>query len=186
MPLYFLFMSSLTGDMIQDSQKKKKPFWSRWGCRSAHKPIWVIRTRSRSVSCSVSHSSLSSLRSPTHDCSVQWHRGLPSPSRSSLSENRAQGFYINNNTSSAFLAVGGWVGGWVGGGRKTQASVFVCILFPNIKLNQSFNTPDCINTGEKCLNKYQEWKWISRRRLLSTRFIYEYHCWRGKKKIGKT
>lgn len=64
-----------------------------------------------------------------------------------------------------------------GGRRKTQASVFVCILFQNIKLNQSFNTLDCINMGENRLNKYQEWKWISRRRLLSMWFIYECHGW---------
>lgn len=31
--------------------------------------------------------------------------------------------------------------------------------------------------GENCLNKYQEWKWISRRRLLSMWFIYEYPGW---------
>lgn len=151
--------------------KKKIPIWTRSGCRSVHKPILVTKIRSCSVGRSGFQSSLSSLRSPTHNCSVVRHPGLPSPSRS---ENRAQGFYINHNTSSAFWAVGG--------GCKTQESVFVCILFPNAKLNQSFNTPDCINTGEKCLNKYQEWKWISRRRLLSTRFIYEYHSWDEKKK----
>lgn len=137
---------------------------------------------------SLRQTSLSLLLSPTQYCCciAQWSTFSISAFSLCLSgklqaENRAQSFmvYINHNTFSAQMGVGG-LGGGVGG--HTQASVFVCILFQNIKLNQSFNTLDCINMGENCLNKYQEWKWISRRRLLSMWFIYEYHCWCERKR----
>lgn len=60
--------------------------------------------------------------------------------------------YINHNTFSApeeEEEEGG--GGGVGGVRRHEHLFFVCILFQNIKLNQSFNTLDCINTGGEVL-----------------------------------
>lgn len=151
--------------------------WSL-SCRLVHTPIIV--TKSGHIIPAVPSlrqtTSLSLLLSPTQCSCCIAQRSTFTISAFSFclsgklqAENRAQSsmVYINHNTFSA----------WRRGGGETQASVFVCILFQNIKLNQSFNTLDCINMGENCLNKYQEWKWISRRWLLSMWFIYEYHGW---------
>lgn len=142
--------------------------------RFVHKPIIVTKIRSYSTSCTKPQTdNIFKPSGLTHTVFPQRSTFTISAFSFCLSgklraENRAQSstVYINHNTFSARR-----------GGRKTRASVFVCILFQNIKLNQSFNTLDCINMGETCLNKYQEWKWISRRRLLSMWFIYEHHGW---------
>lgn len=140
------------------------PLSSRLAYSMVQKPVIVLKSGHVLPAVpKLRQISLSLLLSPTHHCCciAQWSPFTISAFSFCLSakrqaENRAQSFmvYIKHNTFSAF------------GGGETQASVFVCILFQNIKLNQSFNTLDCINMGENCLNKYKEWKWISHLRGL--------------------
>lgn len=123
-----------------------------WVVDLVQTPVIETKIRSCSGSCSsLRQTSLSLLLSPTQCCCcmAQWSTFTISAFSLSVSFREAPG---REQSSELYgLHKPQYLFSSEEEGERHKHLFFVCILFQNIKLNQSFNTPDCINMGGELL-----------------------------------